>query len=92
MIDDRPARIPIEDVLDLHTFAPGEIVSVVEEYLREARKKFVSVRLIHGKGIGYQRERVRALLRELQFVENFRDAPEGAGGWGATIVWLKQDP
>ncbi len=88
-MDEEPARLPIEDVLDLHPFAPRDIESVVEEYLLEARKKFVSVRLIHGKGIGLQREKVRALLARLDFVERFADAPLEAGGWGATIVWFR---
>ena len=88
-MDDEPIRLPIEDVLDLHPFAPGDIESVVEEYLLEARKRFRSVRLIHGKGIGFQRTKVRALLDRLEFVESFANAPPEAGGWGATIVWLR---
>ncbi|HEY2931809.1 MAG TPA: Smr/MutS family protein [Acidobacteriota bacterium] len=88
-MEDEPVRIPIEDVLDLHTFAPAEIESVVEEYLLAAREKFHSVRLIHGKGIGFQRDRVRRLLGRLDFIERFHDAPEQAGGWGATIVFFR---
>lgn len=90
MENDKPFHIPIEDVLDLHAFLPEDIVSVVEEYLLEARTKFDSVRLIHGKGIGYQREQVRALLAGLDFVKRFSDAPEEAGSWGATIVWFRK--
>jgi len=88
-MEDEPVRIPIEDVLDLHPFAPGDIESVVQEYLLAAREKFRSVRLIHGKGIGFQRDRVRSLLLRLEFIEGFQDAPAEAGGWGATIVFFK---
>lgn len=89
MREDDPIRIPIEDALDLHSFAPADIVSVAEEYLLQARKKFSSVRLVHGKGTGVQRERIRSLLARLDFVERFSDAPEEAGSWGATMVWFR---
>ncbi|MBI2820774.1 MAG: Smr/MutS family protein [Acidobacteria bacterium] len=92
MTEDAPIRVPIEDVLDLHAFAPADVLSVVEEYLVHARDHYSSVRLIHGKGTGYQRERVRALLSRLDFVQQFANAPEEAGGWGATIVWFTPGP
>src|SRR2546422_10898731 len=77
-----PVVLPLEDVLDLHPFAPHEIRSVVEEYLTQCRAAgFTVVRLIHGKGRGVQRENVRALLERLPFVHNFHDAPPEAGGW-----------
>ena len=86
-----PVELPITDILDLHTFAPKEIPAVVETYLDEAhRKAFTTVRIIHGKGIGVQRERVRAVLSRTSFVARFQDGPGEAGGWGATIVWFKQ--
>jgi len=82
--------LPIEDALDLHAFAPADIPSVVEEYLRECRARgWREVRLIHGKGIGVQRRRVQTLLARLDFVEQFADAPPGRGHWGATLVWLR---
>jgi len=88
--DDSFVTLPIEDALDLHAFAPADIPSVVEEYLRECRARgWREVRLIHGKGIGVQRRRVQALLARLDFVERFADAPPGRGHWGATLVWLK---
>jgi dsDNA-specific endonuclease/ATPase MutS2 len=88
-----PVVLPLEDVLDLHPFAPQEIRSVVEEYLSQCRRAgFASVRLIHGKGLGVQRESIRALLSRLPFVNAFRDAPPEAGGWGATVVSLDADP
>lgn len=84
-----PIVMPIEDVIDLHPFAPKEIRSVVKEYLRECCSAgFTQVRLIHGKGKGVQRESIRSLLARLPYVEDFADAPMGAGGWGATIVHL----
>ncbi len=88
-----PIVMPIEDVIDLHPFAPKEIRSVVEEYLRECCSAgFTQVRLIHGKGKGVQRESIRALLARLPYVTDFADAPMGAGGWGATIVRLDPSP
>lgn len=88
-----PVRLEVTDVLDLHTFAPRDILPVVEAYLEEARAKgFETVRIIHGKGKGVQRARVQAMLRQTPFVARFQDGPMGAGGWGATIVWFKPKP
>jgi dsDNA-specific endonuclease/ATPase MutS2 len=82
--------VPIEEVLDLHGFQPRDIPSVTEEYLLAAVEKgFREVRLIHGRGIGVQRQRVREVLGTLPCVERFSDAPATRGGWGATIVWLR---
>ena len=84
-----PVRLEIKDVFDLHTVPPREVRAVVEEYLREARRLgFRSVRIIHGKGVGVQREAVRAVLARTPFVEHFSDAPPEAGGWGATVARL----
>ncbi len=84
-----PIVMPIEEVIDLHPFAPQEIRSVVEEYLRECcRAGFTQVRLIHGKGKGVQRESIRSLLARLPYVRDFADAPMEAGSWGATVVRL----
>lgn len=81
--------LPIEDFLDLHPFRPREVRSVVEAYLEEARDAgFVEVRLIHGRGIGFQRETVRSLLARHPSVTEFFDAPPERGGWGATVVRL----
>lgn len=85
-----PVRLEISDVFNLHTIRPREVSVVVEEYLREARRKgFTSVRIIHGKGVGVQREIVRTILARTDFVEHFSDAPTEAGGWGATIARLR---
>jgi dsDNA-specific endonuclease/ATPase MutS2 len=83
------AAIPIEDVLDLHTFRPRETASVVAEYIAAAAAKgFREVRLIHGRGIGVQRAIVRKTLERSPLVESFRDATPEGGGWGATVARL----
>ncbi len=90
-MDDEPIRIPITDVLDLHTVPPRDVKGVVEEYLIEARRLgLFALRIIHGRGIGVQRETVRAVLAKTDFVESFGDAPLEAGGWGATVVTLRR--
>src|SRR5580658_2954830 len=82
-----PVRVPIEDVLDLHTVSPRDVKAVVEEYLTEAnRLGLKALRIIHGRGIGVQREVVRSVLAATPFVLSYADAPAEAGGWGATIV------
>jgi dsDNA-specific endonuclease/ATPase MutS2 len=87
-----PVEIEITDVIDLHTIQPREVKLVVEEYLHQAREMgFHSVRIIHGKGIGVQREMVRSILAKTSFVLSWTDAPADAGGWGATIVRLRID-
>ena len=83
-------RIPIEGVLDLHTFAPRDVVSVVEEYVNAAHEAGLrEVRLIHGRGIGVQRAVVHRLLRSHPLVREFSDAPESH--LGATVVRLHED-
>ena len=85
-----PVRLEITDVFDLHTISPREVRVVVEEYLHEARRKgFRRVLIIHGKGVGVQRETVRSVLARTPFVEHFADAPPEAGGWGATVARLR---
>jgi dsDNA-specific endonuclease/ATPase MutS2 len=89
---DEPVRIPITDVFDLHSVAPRDVKPIVEAYLEEAHKLgFSALRIIHGRGVGVQREIVRSILSKTDFVESFRDAPAEAGGWGATIVTLRSD-
>jgi len=89
-MDEEPVRIPITDVFDLHTVPPKDVQPIVEEYLEEARRMgFKALRIIHGRGIGVQREMVRSVLARTPFVESFQDAPLEAGGWGATIITLR---
>ncbi len=88
--EDEPIRIPITDVFDLHSVPPRDVKPVVEEYLNEAhRMGLKALRIIHGRGIGVQREIVRSVLARTDFVADFRDAPGEAGGWGATVVTLR---
>lgn len=85
MESDDPIRIPLEEVIDLHAFAPRDVVSVVDEYLRAAHEAGLrEVRLIHGRGKGVQRAAVQQLLRSHELVARYGDAPESH--LGATIV------
>jgi dsDNA-specific endonuclease/ATPase MutS2 len=87
--EDEPVRIPITDVFDLHTVPPRDAKAIVEAYLEEAHALgFRAIRIIHGRGIGVQREMVRKILARTPFVLSFSDAPIEAGGWGATIATL----
>lgn len=84
-----PVEIPIDGVLDLHTFRPREIGELVPDYLEACQEKgILEVRIIHGKGTGTLRRTVHALLKRSALVDSFRQANEIAGGWGATIVSL----
>ncbi len=78
--------VPIEDTIDLHTFRPKEVRAVVEEYLYQAiQRGFGEVRIIHGKGIGVQREIVHAILTKHPDVAEFRDL----GDRGSTVARLR---
>jgi dsDNA-specific endonuclease/ATPase MutS2 len=89
-MDEEPVRIPITDVFDLHSVPPRDVKPIIREYLEEAQRMgFKALRIIHGRGIGVQREMVRSILAETSFVESFADAPLEAGGWGATVVTLR---
>lgn len=88
---DEPIEIEITDSIDLHSFRPDEIRDVTEAYLAAAYDKgFARVRIIHGKGVGVQREIVRKVLSETDFVRSFKNAPEFSGSWGSTIAELDQ--
>jgi len=87
-VDEGPVEIPITDTLDLHPFRPDEVRDVAMEYLTEARARgFRQVRLIHGRGIGMQRANVQAMLRGLEFVEDFWDD----ASLGATVIVLSPE-
>ena len=91
MPNDDPVRVPIEDAIDLHSFAPREVISVVDEYLHAAREAgYTEVRLIHGRGKGVQRADIQRLLRSHALVDAYRDAPDSH--LGATLVRLRRDP
>jgi DNA-nicking Smr family endonuclease len=86
-----PIVLPIKDSIDLHSFAPRDIPSVVEEYLEQCKQAgLTEVRIIHGRGTGVQRNIVRSILEKHPRVLSFQDAPAEAGGWGATIVALRR--
>ncbi len=88
--DQEPVRLPITDVLDLHSFPPREVAGLVREYLDAAYEKgFRALRIIHGRGTGTQRRTVRRILERDPRVVEFSDAPLEGGGWGATIVQLR---
>jgi DNA-nicking Smr family endonuclease len=88
--DEAAVELPITDVLDLHSFRPAEVPDVVRDYLDAAWEKGLrALRIIHGRGIGVQRQTVRTLLSRDPRVVDFGDAPPEAGGWGATWVRLQ---
>jgi hypothetical protein len=85
-----PVVVPITDVLDLHTFRPREVPDLLDDYLTACVEKgILDVRIVHGKGRGILRERVRYILERHRLVVHFETAPAGAGGWGATRVRLR---
>jgi len=89
--EEPPVLLPVEDSLDLHSFRPGDIPAVVRDYLEEClRRGMREVRLIHGRGTGTQRAVVRGLLARHPAVAAFADAPPERGGWGATVVILRE--
>ena len=89
--DDQPiVHVPIEEAIDLHSFAPADVVAVADDYLHAAHEAgFRQVRLIHGRGKGVQRAAVQRLLRGHALVERYWDAPESH--LGATLVVLKHE-
>ena len=85
----KAVKMPIEDILDLHTFNPKEIPDLLEDYFEACIEEGIfSVRVIHGKGKGVLKKRVHGLLEKSPLVVSFQDAPAQAGGWGATLVSL----
>lgn len=85
-----PHRLPVDGVLDLHTFHPSDASELVADYLDAcAEAGLADVRIVHGKGTGALRRTVEAALRRHPLVLSFRTAGEDAGGWGATLVSLR---
>jgi len=86
----QPVKMPIEDILDLHTFKPKDIPDLLVDYFEACINEGIySVRIVHGKGRGILKKRVQGLLKKNLMVKSFQDAPSEAGGWGATLVELK---
>lgn len=90
--EDEPIEIPIDGVLDLHTFSPKELPGLLDDYLAACQAEgILDIRIIHGKGKGILRDRVRSILKRHPLVESFSAAAEDAGGWGATLVRLHKE-
>ena len=89
--DDTPVELPIDGVLDLHTFHPREVRELLPDYIAVCRQRGISeIRIIHGKGTGALRETVHSILGRLPGIASFRLAGEDGGGWGATLVVLER--
>lgn len=87
--DEQPIEIPIDGVLDLHTFRPKDVKPVVLDYIELCRERGIhELRIIHGKGIGQLRATVHALLAKHPAVHSYAIASVAYGGTGATIVHL----
>ena len=85
-------ELPIDGVLDLHTFSPKDVKELLKDYISACREKgLFEIRVIHGKGTGALRKTVHSLLEKMPEVVSFRTAAEDAGGWGATLVQLKHE-
>lgn len=87
---DEPVDLPIDGVLDLHTFNPREVKDLVPDYLEACLEKGIcDVRIIHGKGIGNLKRTVHAILERHPAVVSFTLDHAQLGGWGATLVKLR---
>ncbi len=84
-----PIELPVDGILDLHTFRPSEVKELLNDYVAEClKRKIYTLRIIHGKGRGILKNRVLSILENMPQVEGFHTAGEGEGGWGATVVDL----
>jgi dsDNA-specific endonuclease/ATPase MutS2 len=90
-MDDRdPIEVPIDGTLDLHTFDPREIGTLIPDYISACREAgILQVRIVHGKGTGTLRRTVHAILDRLPEVASYSLGGHGGGSWGATIARLK---
>ena len=87
--DEEILHVPVDGVLDLHTFKPAEVKAVVLAYIEACQEEDIrELRIVHGKGMGILQRQVHALLSRHPDVEAYSLAPGNAGGWGATLVTL----
>ncbi len=90
MEEPEPLELPIDGILDLHTFRPGEVKVLLPNYISACRENgILQIRVVHGKGTGALRRMVHSILSRLPEVASFRLAGEDAGSWGATLVELR---
>jgi len=88
----QPVKIPIDGVLDLHTFQPGEVKELLNDYIEECLKNEIyELRIIHGKGTGTLKAVVRSVLKKHPSVVSYTDGDLMSGSWGATLVTLKRE-
>ena len=88
----QPVKIPIDGVLDLHTFQPGEVKELLNDYIEECLKNGIyELRIIHGKGTGTLKAVVRSVLKKHPAVVSYTDGDLMSGGWGSTLVTLKRE-
>jgi DNA-nicking Smr family endonuclease len=93
MDEDNLIELPIDGMLDLHTFQPRDVKDLIPDYLAECRERgILHVRIVHGKGTGALRRTVHAVLDRLPEVTAYQLAGEDAGGWGATLVTIEPMP
>ncbi len=87
---DEPVNFPIDGTLDLHTFNPRDLKTLIPDYIKEClKRKVYHLRIIHGKGTGTLRRTVHALLDKNPHVIDYKLAGIDGGSWGATLVTIK---
>jgi len=93
MDSEKPFKVEINGVLDLHSFSPKDLSTLIDEYINAClEKKITQLRIIHGKGVGNIRRSVHSLLERNPHVIHYQLADASGGSWGATVVELKSKP
>ena len=87
----RPDDTSAINEVRLRHLTVDEALLKLDQFLNDAfMAGLYQVRVIHGKGTGALRETVHAVLKKCALVKEYHQADETGGGWGATIVTLKQ--